>query len=140
MSSDERIIIRPSVAAYGDYYLFSVLIMLLGIFLIHSLAVVIIGGIAFLFTEALRRAHRYILTEDTLRVQFRFLSWNEVSISYRQIQNIRIEQDIVDRSIHTGTLFIDTAGTHSNEIVFQTIPYPEKVKEIIEERMKGEKR
>ena len=136
MTKREKIILRPSPVAYGDYYLLSVLIIFVGV-LLHSLPVITLGIIAFLFTEFLRRGNRYILDDTYLRIQFRFLSWNETSIPYHQIQSIRIEQDILDRPLRIGSLLIDTAGTHSERVVLNTISFPEKVKEIIEERTKG---
>ncbi len=136
MKSSKKIVLHPSPVAYGDYYLLSVLIILLGVFWLRSVVVVAVGIIALLFTEALRRAHHYILDDTHLRVAFRFLSWNEVSVPYHQIQNIRIEQDIVDRPLRIETILIDTAGTHSQELILNEVYYPEKVREVIEERVK----
>ena len=136
MNKREKIILRPSPVAYGDYYLLSVLIILVGVLFLRSLPVTILGIIAFLFTEFLRRGNRYIFDDTHLRIQFRFLSWSETSIPYHQIQSIRIEQDILDRPLRIGSLLIDTAGTHSERVILNTISFPEKVKEIIERRIK----
>lgn len=140
MSNKREIVIRPSPVAYGDHYVLLVIFILFGVFVLHSVAAVIMGVIFLLFTDRLRRSHRYIIDDTHLRIEYHFLSRNEVTIPYHQIQNIRIEQSIVDRSFHTGMVFIDTAGTHSEEIVLNEVYYPEKVRELIEERMRGKKK
>ncbi len=140
MDSKKKIVIRPSPVAYGDHYVLSVVFILFGVFVLRSVAAVVMGIIFFLFVDKLRRSHRYIIDDTHLRIEYRFLSRSEVTIPYHQIQNIRIEQSIVDRPLHIGMVFVDTAGTHSEEIVLNEVYYPEKVKELIEKKMNSNKK
>jgi len=84
----------------------------------------------------------FTLDENAFNIRRGFLTKREVSIPYRQIQNINIEQSLSHKMLGIGKLVILTEGDHSNldennrEGVFEVIDYSlaHQVREFILQR------
>lgn len=52
----------------------------------------------------------YIITDTTLRVRYGVWSLQEITVSFTNVQNVRIVQGPVERLFDISTLIVDTAG------------------------------
>ncbi len=93
------------------------------------------GLVYLLFTDLLRRAHKYLITNKGVIYEFSFISKNRSSALYDRIQYMYFKQGIIERIFGVGELHISTSGTKSIEIVFSGIKNPGKVKKMIEHNM-----
>lgn len=120
--------VSTTIVSYFIYGLFS----LTAILLIFGLFMSWINYISCDFT----------LDENAFNIRRGFFTKREVSIPYRQIQNINIEQSLSNKMLGIGKLVILTEGDHGNtsggngEGVFQVIDYTlaHQVREFILQR------
>jgi uncharacterized membrane protein YdbT with pleckstrin-like domain len=87
----------------------------LGLFLVASVALGVI------MIETVRRADRLALYEHGVAREYRLLSTHRTYAEYESIQDTSVMQTVVDRVLGIGTLHINTAGGHGQEITFRGI-------------------
>lgn len=86
-----------------------------------GIALVAVTGIGFGMLEITRRADRLALYEDGVAREYRLISTTRTFAEYAAIQDLEIRQGVVERLFGIGTLHINTAGSHGQEIVFPGI-------------------
>lgn len=57
----------------------------------------------------------YIITDTSLRVRYGVWALREITVSFGNVQNVRIAQGPVERLFDISTLIVETAGGGSNE-------------------------
>jgi uncharacterized membrane protein YdbT with pleckstrin-like domain len=73
------------------------------------------------FGLIVRRADRLALYEDGLAREYRLLSTKRTFAEYDSVQDLEMRQGLVERFFNIGTLHINTAGSHGQEIIFPGI-------------------
>lgn len=79
----------------------------------------------------------YTVTSQRAVVERGLLSRHVWEIELANVRDIQLHQSIVQRLLRMGTLEISSAGRDTAEVVFRTIPHPDKVKEIIRSGMRS---
>lgn len=125
-------ILNPSRWYYFWYYFLGIVLTIIGIFFPLVLP---IGLITIIVTELIRRAYKFYITNQRLIYEFDFLSREIYSTTYKKIQDIYFTQGLIERLAKIGTIYINTAGTHSMEIIFFGIKNPLIIKSIIEKNI-----
>jgi uncharacterized membrane protein YdbT with pleckstrin-like domain len=93
-----------------------------------------LGILIIIFTELIRRANTFYITDKRVIREFTFLSRKISSTTYDKIQDIHMTQGITERIIGIGTIHINTAGTTFIGLIFKGISNPISVKRMIEEK------
>ncbi|MBN2051985.1 PH domain-containing protein [Candidatus Woesearchaeota archaeon] len=150
LDSDEKIIyfFRPSRRSYIFQYIGATIIFLFVLFLILSsitigkgiwvkilfvisillliIPLVVIGKLEYkIFIR------RYALTTQRLMYSRGLFTEAFKSVMYNSITDVSLEQNLLDRILNTGTLYIETAGSEKYEIRFKKIAKPFLVKKKI---------
>ena len=89
-----------------------------------------------LFAVARAYANTYIVTEESMRREYRFIAARVEEAKYEMTTNIVVEQGVLGRLLGFGDVRCDTAGTIFLGVLFRGMRNPIQVKEIIEEAMK----
>lgn len=107
-----------------------------GIFgILFTMGVVTVWA-AFYYGFYLKAANSYGFTNKRIIARKGWLSVNTVTVDFNKVTDIRVREGIVERFItKTGTLVINTAGTHKEEIVLRNIDDPHKIKKKLSEIM-----
>lgn len=98
----------------------------------------VIGAFAILgaaMVELVRRADRLSLYEDGVAREFSLLSTRSVFAEYESIQDLEVTQTFVERMLGVGTIHINTAGSHGQEISFKGIARFREVEAAIRRKM-----
>lgn len=82
----------------------------------------------------------YLITDTTLRVRYGVFSIREITVSFGNVQNVRIVQGPVERLFDISTLIVDTAGggnadrdphIKAHRAVMRGIENPKEVRDMI---------
>lgn len=82
----------------------------------------------------------YIITDTTLRVRYGVWSLQEITVSFTNVQNVRIVQGPVERLFDISTLIVDTAGggnadrdpyAKGHRAILRGIENPKEVRDMI---------
>lgn len=76
---------------------------------------IVVGGITFLIAWLIYKNYKYCLGEDSLKIKRGILNKEEVSIPYRQIQDVDIRRDLAFQMIGLSEIVILTAGHEEGE-------------------------
>ncbi|HUC01379.1 MAG TPA: PH domain-containing protein [Candidatus Paceibacterota bacterium] len=76
---------------------------------------VLVGGVTFLISWLIYKNYKYCLGEDSLKIKRGILNKEEVSIPYRQIQDVDIRRDLAFQMIGLSEIVILTAGHEEGE-------------------------
>lgn len=80
----------------------------------------------------LKIANVYILADKRIIVKKGWLSTSTVSIEYKNITDITIQENFIYRLLTcTGDMIINTAGTDRAEVVLRHIENPHEIKDMI---------
>lgn len=89
----------------------------------------ILLGVLFYFLYYLKIANAYALTNRRIIIYTGWLSTNTVSVDFTNITDLQVTASLVERLFFgTGTLYINTAGTDSPEIILRHIANPHSLK------------
>lgn len=94
-------------------------------------------GFYFLIAAIYRKLTiRYLISDKRVIVKTGLIGQSTVSANYNKITDITVRQGIIGRVLlHTGTIFLDTAGSDEKEVVLEWINNPFEVKNFIYERL-----
>lgn len=95
----------------------------------------IIFGIWWLSTKN----SKLTITEDKVILRKGILSKNMNEVYLSDVRNVQTSQRLMQRVMHTGTIKVSTAGQSDIEISIDGMIYPEKIKEIIDQKRKSVK-
>ena len=127
---------KPHPLAYFFYYLGGIAITLLSLLQFNfGFRGVFLGFLIFVITEFIRRSETFSLTDKGLAREFRFVSTATTFAEYSKIQDVSVEQSFFDRIFDIGNVSINTAGSPGPEILFRGVKNPQKVANLIKERL-----
>ena len=104
------------------------------------LILIVIGIPLIIVSELMRRGHKYYLTNERIIHQYVFLSKKTSTVFYDKVQDVRLTQGLIERIFGLGKIHVNTAGTHTTEIVFKGVKNPAEIKRIIERHVMEKKR
>lgn len=111
---------------------------LLVLYLVQSLAALVFAPIAFLPLYFKYRTLRYHVDEEGISVSWGILFRREVHLTYRRIQDIHVQRNLLERWLDIGTVQIQTAsGSAGAEMSLVGIRDYEAVRDFLYRRMRG---
>lgn len=81
---------------------------------------------------------RYIVHDDRIEAKYGILKRHTSTANFQHIRSIDVEKTLMGMILGYGTLLFGTAGTGETNVVFEGIADPEKVKEKIRRKERGE--
>lgn len=85
-------------------------------------------------------ANRYLLTTRRVIIKRGLLAVKLTAALFDKITHIEVDQSLLDRILmHHGTIIINTAGVHKDEIVLNFIDYPMEIKNLLERLINRER-
>lgn len=89
--------------------------------------------IATLKTFHVHHANRYLLTTRRVIIKKGLFSVKLTAALYDKITHLEVDQAFIDRVfLHHGTIIVNTAGVHKDEIVLRFVDYPMELKNLLE--------
>lgn len=73
----------------------------------------------------------YVVTDEEIYVKHGLISRDVTQVRLDRIQNTSYNQSVLERFLSYGDVEIYTAGTSTEDIVFRSVPNPERVKRIL---------
>lgn len=70
----------------------------------------------------------YVITDEEIYVKHGLVSRDVTQVRLSRVQNTAYSQSIVERLLSYGDIKIFTAGTSTEDLVFESVPHPERVK------------
>ena len=110
----------------------------IGFFLSLILCVVGIGFIILFIWWIQTKCKKITILSDKTVLREGILSKSVDEVFHVDVRNIRIEQSLFQRIFGVGGLYISSAGQSDEEIGIEGIPDPQKAKDIINSRRKGD--
>lgn len=73
----------------------------------------------------------YVVTDEEIYVKHGLISRDVTQVRLERVQNTSYNQSVLERFLSYGDVKIYTAGTSTEDIVFRSVPHPERVKRIL---------
>lgn len=73
----------------------------------------------------------YVITDEEIYVKIGLISRDVTQVPLSRVQNTSYSQSVIERFLAFGTIHIYTAGTHTEDIEFESVPRPQEVKGIV---------
>jgi putative membrane protein len=127
MTTDPRTITRPDPSLLTYYFLVSLCALF---------------AFPFVFIPLYIRYHtlRYEFDDDGVKMSWGFFFHREVYLTYRRIQDIHVNRNLVERWMGLAKVPIQTAsGTSGPTMKIEGIRDPEPLRDFLYERMRGAK-
>lgn len=103
-----------------------------------GVALIGIGVAAWTYVDWLRLL--YVLTDEELYVKRGLVSRDVSQVRLDRVQNTAYDQTTVERLLGYGDVRIYTAGTGTEDVVFENVPRPEQVKNVLTELLSEQSR
>jgi uncharacterized membrane protein YdbT with pleckstrin-like domain len=133
-------VIAHPAAHLGAYVGLGVLVLasigLMSISVPVGLAMIAIAILGITMLELVRRADRIALYDDGLAREYKLLSTKVTFAEYESVQDIEVTQSLIERFLDIGTLYVNTSGSHGQEIVFRGVSNPHRLEEAIRFKMR----
>lgn len=146
LGSEERVL-WEGTRAWSDFlaaWIGTAFFFLLGVMLLFAPEARSFGLVWLLVTVVfpigiwlMRISQRYIVTTERAIARRGLISRKVSEIELKHIRDIRLTQGIFQRIFGIGSLELSSAGRAGAEVVFQGIPEPEVVKELIRQQIRG---
>ncbi|MBI4039904.1 PH domain-containing protein [Candidatus Daviesbacteria bacterium] len=96
--------------------------------------------LAFLLTQFVMHANRYLLTTRRVIIKRGILSVKLTSALYDKITHIEVEQSLFDKLLlHHGNIIVNTAGMNKGEIILKYVDWPIELKNLLERLINRER-
>lgn len=73
----------------------------------------------------------YVITDEEIYVKHGLVSRDVTQVRLSRVQNTAYSQSVLERFLSYGDVEVFTAGTSTEDIVFESVPDPVRVKEIL---------
>lgn len=84
------------------------------------------------------RSMRYEIDDEGITMRWGILFRREISLTYTRIQDIHLSSNVVERWLGLGSIQVQTAsGSASAEMTIQGLPYVERLRTFLYDRMRG---
>jgi uncharacterized membrane protein YdbT with pleckstrin-like domain len=80
----------------------------------------------------------YVITDSEIYVKYGLVSRDVTQIRLSRIQNTTFEQSVIQRLLGYGDVRIYTAGTGTDDLLFDDVPDPETVTQLLSDVMGSE--
>ena len=132
LSKNEELI---KIFSIGDGALLQILLPIIILsFFTFGLAL-ILGLPSYLFIKFFyKKSYVYILTNKRIIAHLGFFNKKTISIDYKNITDVYVKQNLIDRIFKIGHVFINTAGSVNRELILKYIQDPQKTVNIINEK------
>ena len=99
---------------------------------------ILIGlGLLLLLIVVVKRAmSRFTVTTQRAIVERGIISRHVFEIELSNVRDLQLRQSFAERVLGTGTLEISSAGRDTAEVVFNGVPSPDQVKELVRQGMR----
>ena len=77
----------------------------------------------------------YLITSEEVYKKHGLISRTVTNVRLDQIQNTTFEQSVLGRLLSFGSVYIDTAGSGSTEVVLERVPRPQTVVSILTQQL-----
>lgn len=102
-----------------------------------SFVIAAVSLLGFAMLELVRRSDRLALYHDGIAREYKLFSTKRTFAEYDSVQDLEVTQSILERMVGVGTLHINTAGSHGQEIIFRGIDRPHELEAVVREKMRG---
>jgi uncharacterized membrane protein YdbT with pleckstrin-like domain len=100
-------------------------------------AALVVDLVASAIRYAQWRTTRFAVTDRRVAYESGLVSRHGVSIPINRVNNVNFHQGAIARALSNGTVVIESAG-ETGESVFENIPHPEQVRQVIFNQMDGD--
>lgn len=69
----------------------------------------------------------YVITDEEIYVKIGLVSRDITRVPFTRVQNTAYTQTVLERLLSYGTIRIYTAGTDTDDLVFEHVPNPERI-------------
>jgi uncharacterized membrane protein YdbT with pleckstrin-like domain len=104
------------------------------------LSLLLVGLFIIAASYLTRENTEYVVTTDALYRKSGILSRSVQRVDFEKVQNTSYSQGFFGQQFGYGNIDVSTAGGSGIEMSFQSVPDPKDVQELINRRVKGEKR
>ena len=135
LNPDEKIEYEFSIGdAYVKKSLIYGIILSLLLLPLYGLGVLVFFWVLFYFGFYIKRANAYAFTNKRVVVHKGWLSTHTISVDYDKITDVSVKEPFLDRIMFkTGSLVINTAGTHLKEVILNHIESPYETKKKLDQ-------
>ena len=134
LSADESLQKEFSISfRYRNIFLLSTSVLALFVIFFSIFAAIFLFLLGLLYWYYLKKAKHYCFTNKRMVLVDSFLGQSVTSVDYNQITDVEVEQSFFDQSANWGTLVINTAGTHTPEVIISFIDNPLVIKKTLDE-------
>lgn len=108
------------------------------VFRMDQIPAIIIGLVLSVILAILKtlhtfHSHRYLLTTRRVIIKKGLFSVKLTAALYDKITHLEVMQSFIDRLfLHHGTIIVNTAGMHKDEIILSFVDYPMELKNLLE--------
>lgn len=96
-----------------------------------ALVVVGLGRAGLVYLDWLRLL--YVITDEEIYVKHGLISRDVTQVRLDRVQNTAFEQSVPQRLLGYGDVRVYTAGTSTEDLVFRSVPDPQRVNEVLTE-------
>ena len=101
-----------------------------------SILMLLVAVFGFAMIELVRRADRLALYRDGIAREYRLFTTRKTFAEYESVQDLEVTQSFIERLLGTGTIHVNTSGSHGQEIVFRGITRPHDLEAAIRTKMR----
>lgn len=73
----------------------------------------------------------YVITDEAIYVKHGLVSRDVTQVRLSRVQNTAYSQSVLERLLSYGDVEVFTAGTSTQDVVFESVPHPVRVKETL---------
>lgn len=77
----------------------------------------------------------YVITDDEIYVKIGLISRDVTQVPLNRVQNTSYDQSVLQRLLSFGTIYVYTAGSAAEDLVFKDVPNPRAVKALLSEQL-----
>jgi len=74
-----------------------------------------------------KRSYLYALTDKRIIALIGFVNKKVISVDYKNITDLNIKQNLFERWLKIGNIYVNTAGSTEKELILKNIQHPEEV-------------
>lgn len=92
-----------------------------------------LAALMLIIFEIIRRVNALIIDDTKVVLSSGLLSVHTTAVYYSEITDIKISQNLWERILNYGKIYVNTPGHSEYELVERNIPSPHKIRELIEQ-------
>ena len=97
------------------------------------IGVIALAALMLIIFEIIRRVNALIIDDTKVVLSSGLLNVHTTAVYYSEITDIKISQNLWERILNYGKIYVSTSGHSEYELVEYNIPSPHKIRELIEQ-------